>query len=68
MIITFLAGNVLREARPADPSHLLRVKQAKIHRLTNVAVGFSPWFADFQNFQRGKFIAPPFHDCGGPLQ
>ena len=68
MIITFLAGNLLCEPRPPEASHLLRIKTTKIHRLADVAVGFVPWFAYFENFDCREFVSPAFHDVGGTLQ
>ena len=46
----------------------MRVKQTEIHRLANVAVGFGPGLADFENFERGKFVAATIHDRGDALE
>ncbi len=68
MLITFFAEHVLGQARTSDQAHLLRVEQTKIDRLADVAIGFSPGFANFENFQSGKFVAAPLHDVGGAFQ
>src|SRR5438046_10568220 len=68
MIVTFLAGNVLRQTRSPDETHLLRIKKAKVDCLANVPVGFRPRLADFKNFERGKLESAAVHDSGGALQ
>ena len=68
MLIAFFAGHVLRQTRAADQPHLVRVEQAEIHRFADVAVGFRPRLADFENFQRGKLEAAALHDGGDALE
>src|SRR5438874_12270832 len=55
MLVTFLAKNMLSQTWISTQPHLLRVKQTKIHRFADVAVGFGPSFADLEHFDRGKF-------------
>ena len=62
MIITFLAGNLLRQTRSSNPPHFLGVEKAKVDCLANVPVGFRPRFADLKNFQRGKLETAALHD------
>ena len=68
MIVTFFAGNVLRQARSSDATHLLRVKKAKVDCLANVAIGFRPGFADFKNLERGELEPAAIHDSGSAFQ
>ena len=68
MLITFFAEHVLREPRPADQTHLMRIKPAEIHRFANVAIRLRPGFADFENFQRRKLETAAVHDIGGALE
>src|SRR6516165_2125615 len=49
MVITFLAGNLLRELGTSEPAHLMRVEAAKIDRLADVCVCFLPRFAYFED-------------------
>ena len=46
----------------------MRVKQTKVYRLANVAVGFHPCFTDFVNFERGKLKPAAMHDVGCALE
>src|SRR6478736_3726232 len=68
MLIVFLARYMLGELRPSEDAHLLGIEEAKIHRLTNVAIGFLPWFAHFKNLDGGKLEASTFHDRRNPLE
>ena len=68
MIIALFARDVLCESRPADEPHLVRVKQTKIDRLADVAIGFRPGLADLKNFERGKFVTAALHDRGDTLK
>jgi len=68
MLITLFARHVLGEPRETAQAHLLRVKEQEIDRLPNIAVGFRPRFAHFENFESGKFEPPPVHDGGDPLE
>ena len=68
VLIALLAVHVLGELRPANQPHLLRVKVAKIDRLADVAIGFRPGFADFENFQRGNLEATTIHDGGDAFE
>ncbi len=68
MLITFFAENVLSEPRPADQAHLLRIKEAEIHRFADVAIRFGPCFADLENLQRRKFVATAMHDVCSALK
>ena len=68
MLIAVLTGNVLREPRTPEAPHLRCVKAAKIHRFADVAVSFSPRFADFKNLDCGEFVAPAFHNRRGAFK
>ena len=68
MVIAFFAWNVLCEPRAPEAPHLRRVEAAKIHRLPDIAIGFSPWFADFEDLDRRELIASAFHDCRGAFK
>ena len=68
VMIAILSGNTLCELRTPETSHLLRIKPAKIDGLANVSIGFIPRFADLENFDRGEFVAPAFHDVRRALQ
>ena len=59
MLIALFTWNLLRESRPADRSHLVRIETTEIHRLANVAIGFGPWFSDFKNFNRREVESTP---------
>ena len=58
MLVAFFAEHVLGQARTAEQPHLLGVEEKEIDRFADVAVGFGPRLADFENFQRGKFETP----------
>ena len=68
MLIALFTWNVLRESRPTDQSHLVRIETAEIHRLANVAVGFGPWLANLENLDSGKFKSAAVQDCRDTLQ
>ena len=68
MLIILLARDVLSDARPAEKAHLLRVEETEIHRLANVAVGFLPRFADFEDFDRAELKAAPLHKRGHAVE
>src|SRR6266404_7568714 len=59
VIVAFFTGDLLGQAWPPEPSHLLAVKKTKIDCLADVAVCFRPRLADFENFERGKLEAAP---------
>src|SRR6188472_1703127 len=62
MMITFLARHLLREFRPPESPHLLRVERAEIDCFANVAVSFRPRLANFENFDCREFITPALQD------
>src|ERR1051326_3583381 len=64
MMIAFFPGNLLRELRASEPAHLLRVEPAKIDRLANIAIGFIPSLAYFEDFDRRELVAPTLPDVG----
>ena len=68
MLIAFFAGNMLREPGPAYQPHSAGVENTEIDRFTNVAVRFSPRFADLKDFERGKFKPAAFENFGGAFQ
>ena len=68
MLITFFAGNLLGQTWPPNQAHLMRVKVAEIDCLADVAVRFSPWFADFEDFKGGKLVAPAVENGGGAFE
>src|SRR5439155_19887416 len=68
VLVTFFAEDVLSEPRPADQTHLMRIKPAEIHRFANIAIRFRPGLADFENFERGELKTPAVHNIGGALE
>ena len=68
MLITFFAEDVLRQAWRPEQSHLLRIKQAKVHRFTNVAVRFRPRLSNLEDLERGKFVTAFAHEGSGTLE
>src|SRR5712671_1130810 len=68
MMITFFAWHLLREFWASESAHLLRVERAKIDCFADIAVGFRPRLADFENFYCREFVAPAPQDVGRALQ
>src|SRR4051812_10619078 len=68
MVITFFARHLLRELWATESPHLLRVEPAEIDCFANIAVGFRPWLADFENFYCRKFVTPALQYVGRALQ
>ena len=68
VIVAFFTRNVLGQARPSDPSHLLGIKETKIDCLADIAVRFRPRFADFENLECGELEATAVHDRSGSFQ
>ena len=62
MLVTFLAGDMLGQTRISAQPHLVRVEQTKIHRFSDVPVGFGPGFADLEHFDRGKLKPATIED------
>ena len=64
MLVTFLAENMLGQTLDFRAAAFAGRRRAKIHRFADVAVGFGPGFADFENFDCGKFEPAPIENRG----
>src|SRR4029077_4981536 len=68
MIITFFARHLLCEFWAPESPTFLRVDPAEIDRFADIAVGFRPCLADFENFYCRQLVAPAFQDVGRAFQ
>ncbi len=59
---------MLGQAGPAHQAHLLGIKEAEIHRLADVAVGFRPRLAHFKDLEGAKLETAAFHDGGDAFE
>src|SRR4029078_8643237 len=57
-----------REFWASESPHLLRVKRAEIDGFADIAVGFRPRLADFENFYCRKFIETALENLSCTLQ
>jgi len=59
---------MLSQTRISAQPHLVRIEETKIHRFSDVAVGFGPSFADLEHFDCGKFKPATIENRSHPFE